>query len=260
MNQVQITDDMKGHLERLRESELQAVQSWLHPGMKVLELGGGSGYQAQLLANLGCDVISIDVPNSRPKIFFPVQEYDGTHIPADDATFDVVFSSNVLEHIHPLSPILAEIHRVLKPNGLSIHIMPSSVWRFWSSCAAYPFVIKSALGIKSAFPLLGEATAPAKAVSRFGVVRTLKRAMGLPLSAHAEYLNAVSEMYLFSRRRWLRTFRSAGFEIVSLKGNELLYTGYGILPWLDLQRRRKMAKILGSACHIFVTRSNSVPP
>jgi protein-L-isoaspartate(D-aspartate) O-methyltransferase len=31
-----------------------------HPGMRVLEIGTGSGYQAAVLARLGCDVISIE--------------------------------------------------------------------------------------------------------------------------------------------------------------------------------------------------------
>ena len=34
---------------------------------------------------------------------FPVQAYDGRRIPFADSSFDVVFSSNVLEHIRDLS-------------------------------------------------------------------------------------------------------------------------------------------------------------
>ncbi|MGH7963425.1 MAG: class I SAM-dependent methyltransferase, partial [Candidatus Binatia bacterium] len=104
---------MEGHLERLRRHEIDTVRHWFQPGMRVLELGGGSGFQASILASRGCEVLSIDLPE-RPiprQIYYPVQAYDGHTIPAADASFDVVFSSNVLEHIWPLPPILRETRR-----------------------------------------------------------------------------------------------------------------------------------------------------
>lgn len=136
---------MEGHLERLRNADFASIQRWLTPGARILELGGGSGYQANLMAARGFDVVSIDLQD-RPKsqeAFFPVQDYDGRHIPFENASFDIVFSSNVLEHVRELPELLAETRRVLKPGGIAIHLLPSASWRFWTFLAHYIFVGKS---------------------------------------------------------------------------------------------------------------------
>ena len=43
--------------------------------------------------------------------------YDGVIMPFDDASFDVVLSSEVLEHVKDLGTFLSEIRRVLRPGG-----------------------------------------------------------------------------------------------------------------------------------------------
>jgi SAM-dependent methyltransferase len=46
-------------------------------------------------------------------------------IPYDDASFDLVISNQVLEHIEDPRPVLAELGRVLKPGGSMYHHFPS---------------------------------------------------------------------------------------------------------------------------------------
>ncbi len=48
-------------LERIRRAELDSVRRWFRPGARVLELGGGSGFQAAIVASWGCDIVSVDV-------------------------------------------------------------------------------------------------------------------------------------------------------------------------------------------------------
>ena len=43
--------------------------------------------------------------------------YDGKTIPFPDNTFDSILTSEVLEHVFNLEPIVQELHRVLKPGG-----------------------------------------------------------------------------------------------------------------------------------------------
>ena len=115
-------------LEKLRRAEIESVREWFRPGTRVLEIGGGSGWQASLIASWGCEVVSIDVADrpAPPVQYFPVQTYDGEHIPFPDDSFDLVVSSNVLEHVRALVPLLAETRRVLRPGGQAVHILPSS--------------------------------------------------------------------------------------------------------------------------------------
>jgi SAM-dependent methyltransferase len=51
-------------------------------------------------------------------------------IPWDDATFDVVVSNQVIEHVPDLERVLKELHRVLKPGGIVISLFPHrEVWK-----------------------------------------------------------------------------------------------------------------------------------
>lgn len=53
--------------------------------------------------------------------------FDGKSIPAPDASFDAVFSSEVFEHVFTPDESLQDIYRVLKPGGLFLTSVPF-VW------------------------------------------------------------------------------------------------------------------------------------
>lgn len=237
----------------LRHDEIESVKRWFGPGLRVLELGGADGYQASLLSSMGSDVLSIDI-NDRPRpgqCFHPVVEYDGRNIPAPDASFDVVFTSNVLEHVRALGPLLEETGRVMKPNGTAVHIVPSAAWRFWT-CATFPGHALRLLANRwrSAPCAPADGDKPGPAASPAGPARWIRAA----IAAHGEYPNALAELYYFSRRRWRDVFRRAEFEVVHAGGNGIFYTGHLLFPGLPLGARRCLARLLGSACHIFVLK------
>ena len=50
--------------------------------------------------------------------------YDGKHLPFDNNSFDVVFCSEVFEHVFNLPELLKEIKRVLQPGGKLIFTCP----------------------------------------------------------------------------------------------------------------------------------------
>jgi SAM-dependent methyltransferase len=62
-------------------------------------------------------------------------------IPFDDDTFDLVFSVTVFEHVMDYDTVLAEIRRVLKPGGISIHVFPGP-WQFLESHVFVPWASK----------------------------------------------------------------------------------------------------------------------
>lgn len=45
----------------LRGAEFNLVKHFFHPGLRALEIGGGNGFQASLIAALGANVESIDI-------------------------------------------------------------------------------------------------------------------------------------------------------------------------------------------------------
>ncbi|MCA1565478.1 MAG: hypothetical protein LC803_07545 [Acidobacteria bacterium] len=82
-------------LEQLRRAELEVLKGWLRPDMRIPKIGGGSGFQAGVVASRGDELMSIDPPE-RPfplSYLFPVADYDGVNIPAPDASFDLISSA-----------------------------------------------------------------------------------------------------------------------------------------------------------------------
>jgi SAM-dependent methyltransferase len=246
-------------LDRVREAELEDLRRWVPPGARVLEIGGGSGYQARILASWGCVVRSIDLAGGRDwtERYFEVEPYDGTHIPFPDAAFDVVFSSNVLHEVPVgrLPALIAETRRVLAPSGVAIHALASATWRVWTNVCYYPYVVKRLAGATHAVPGALEAPSRTATVQRHGVGHLVKRAvLPPPLGA---YPNAWAEIYYFSRARWIRFFRGLGFEVVTADGNGIFYTGIGLVPSLSIDARRRLARVLGSSGTNLVFRPRS---
>jgi SAM-dependent methyltransferase len=251
---------MENYLQKLRCFEVETVKEWFRPGSTVLEIGGGSGYQASLIAAMGCQVLSFDLASSSElatqENFYPVQIYDGQHIPVADQSIDVIFSSNVLEHVKNLPLLLEEMQRVLKPEGVAVHILPSPAWRFWTSMGYFGFVLKSLFGLQRPSPGVG--TAPitmqdvSKAAGKRGWSQVVKRAILIPFIAHGEYPNALAEFYYYSRSRWVRVFRDNGFYLEKVRGTGLFYTGYELFSNMSCLNRQHLARFLGSACGIYV--------
>lgn len=243
-------------LDELRADEFNGVKHHFRPGFRILEIGGGTGYQASLIAAEGAIVDSIDIVETPPSVqtYFPVRVYDGRYVPFPDEHFDVVFSSNVLEHIPHLEAALSEIRRVMKADGLAIHILPTPTWRTWTSLAHYVHIARR---ISSLFGGCGHKAESLSAGhdgpgSTAGWRRMLKRLLGD--GPHGEYPSALSELWYFSHRRWTSLFQKNGFQVLETRPSNIFYTGYGVFPSVSMEKRRALARILGSATRIYILR------
>lgn len=222
-----IAEPTLAQLKAIREYELDIVLGLLPAGGRLLEIGAGTGWQAQALASRGYEVSAIDMPSSNYQgdRIWPIIDYDGRTIPFGDGTFDIVFSSSVLEHIPHLQAFQKEIHRVLKRDGLVLHVLPSGSWRFWTNLSH----------------LLKHWTLP---------------------GAHGEHAgNPLMEIHCFSRRWWTRLFTETGWRVVRQDSNRLFYTGNLLMgSRLSLNVRNKMSHALGSSCNIFVLQKRQIIP
>ena len=248
-------------LNKVRNYEIEKIVEHFHAGATVLEIGGGTGYQAKQLADRGFSVTSIDVSDSnyRDKQVFPVQNYDGKRFPFEDKTFDLVFSSNVLEHILDLDQLHRETRRVLKLNGYCIHVMPTSTWRFWTSLTNYVELVQR-LGLLLP-ALIPESINPREVLRPLRVAMRaweLLRYYSVP-PRHGEMGNVISELWIFSTRHWLRHFAVNQFEILGREPLGLSYTGHMVLGahW-SIPSRQRAAKLLGSSCFLYKVRPRSL--
>lgn len=99
------------------------------PGASVLELGCGKADKTRLVARTAASVLALEVDPiqlaANQAADMPVNvrfEHGGAeHIPAGDASFDVVLMFKSLHHVPTklMDDALSEIRRVLKPGGLA---------------------------------------------------------------------------------------------------------------------------------------------
>jgi len=65
----------------------------------------------------------------------------------------------------------------------------------------------------------------------------------------------LSELWMFSRFRWLSLFRKTGWTIQTYLPNRLFYMGYSILDSrFSIRARSRASKILGSSCLGYVLK------
>ena len=115
----------------------------VQPGDLVLDAGAGFGRHAFELARLGANVVALDYAADEVMATrgtfgamveageIPVQRYvaalqgDATRLPFDDASFDRVITSEVLEHIQDDVSAISELVRVLRPGGTFACTVPT---------------------------------------------------------------------------------------------------------------------------------------
>ncbi len=86
------------------------------PGTRVLDAGAGDAPYAPLFAH--CDYVSSDWEQSvHPGSAHATIVASLTDLPVPDAAFDLVVCTQVLEHIADPAAVLAELARVLAPDG-----------------------------------------------------------------------------------------------------------------------------------------------
>jgi len=254
----------RNYTERLRHAEFDLISGDFGADDRVLELGGGSGFLQACIAARVRECISIDVA-PHPDPVGSVTLYDGKTLPFEDASFDVIFSSSVLEHIADIDGMLAEFERVLKPGGRMIHIMPTHWWRIWTLLSYYPSLpvvlssnlrnLKAEAGRGSGpagtadVPAQPQASRAARLFRRFRW-KWLRTIAICP--RHGERGNEISEIMYFRPGWWRDTFRANGWVVTNDQPCGMFYSGNILFGEIfGLRQRRALSKVLGSATWIF---------
>lgn len=96
-------------------------------GMKILDIGCGTGNFSMKLAKMGCSVIGIDISEEMLSIARKKAEQEGLniefynmdlyHLDFEDEAYDGVFSMAAFEFIKEPQKAMDEIFRVVKKNG-----------------------------------------------------------------------------------------------------------------------------------------------
>jgi SAM-dependent methyltransferase len=113
--------------------------------LRILDVGCGTGLNAQHLAAKGHTVVGLDlspvaIERFRQKGFegFVCDIEKESGAPFSSCSFDLIFASEVIEHIADTETFLAELNRLVRPGGVLVLSTPNSA--FW------PYRILGVLG------------------------------------------------------------------------------------------------------------------
>jgi 2-polyprenyl-3-methyl-5-hydroxy-6-metoxy-1,4-benzoquinol methylase len=143
-------------------------------GCKLLDAGCGTGYFSQRALTASANVVSLDIgvnllKEARKKGAPQPVAGDVTRLAFHDDTFDVVISSECIEHTPSPQTAVSELIRVLRPGGTLVVTCPNRFWH-WSCRLA------NALGIR---PYCGLENWPS-----WSSLRNWTRANGIEISEH----------------------------------------------------------------------------
>lgn len=105
------------------------------PGARILDYGCGAGAVVSAARQAGLDASGVDVyyggSETRTEaersglLGSVIHEMDGGRTPFADSSFHLIVNNQVLEHVEDLDAVLAELDRVLTPDGLVLSLFPS---------------------------------------------------------------------------------------------------------------------------------------
>lgn len=122
-------------------------------GRRVLDAGCGTGRFSERAARAGGDVVSFDIgprllTQTRRRCGTPPVCGDVLSLPFPDGQFDVVISSECIEHTRDPAAAAAELLRVCRPGGCVVMTCPNRFWR-WSCTLAGALRIRPYQGLEN---------------------------------------------------------------------------------------------------------------
>lgn len=238
------------HFIRNEELETALKKFPVKKNIKILEIGGGDGFMANKIHNCGYEVISIDEIPKYPQ-YFPVIMGNATKLNYESEKFDIIFSSHVIAHIDKIELFFTECKRVLKKDGLMIHIVPSTSWSLATNFWHYILLPKLFLEWrKITNSNLNDLKINTMIDKKEKTINKIINILFLhPLGTSPSFIH---EFIYFSKYKWKKFFQNYGFSIIDVENGPYFYSGHNILKnkFYGLRRMFAMKGFTGSFCFI----------
>lgn len=190
----------------------------------ILDFGSGSGRTVKWLRDRGFSSYGIDVEEAYVEKANSLLGPGAVHLVRsgrsdfEDGAFDLVVSDQVLEHVRNGEEAVAEISRLTRSGGYSVHMFPSAL-RPQELHIKQPFVhwMKSA-------PLQYAAI---KALLRMGIGATYFRDYSLADQAHIFQTFLQTEVAYRTPGTWKQLFEKHGFDVCIASESDLVAWAHG---------------------------------
>lgn len=235
-------------LEFIRDLEISNIRNFLRTTKikRILEIGGKNGFLAEILKNDGYEIDSVDI-NPEPGNFL-VRKMNAERLEFKDEQFDLVFSSQVIAHIKNKNKVFCEINRVLKKDGIIIHLVPSTWWsiltNFWHYILLYKLISKNNISSSNMEKKIEND-------EKFKI-KKLKNYLFLhPLGTEKSF---IVEIFKFRKKVWKKFFEQHNYQIIKISNGPITYTGFGIFKNKGVNTRIKFSKFFPSSYVFYLKR------
>lgn len=250
--------DWTRYLHERRAAEFRAAFGRVPDGIfdRALEVGAGDGFQSGLLGRVArrlvCTEYHLDRLGRRgaPGVDVVICDAERVGELFRPGSFDLVFSSNVLEHLPDVDRAIEGMHRILEDDGVMVHAVPNRLMKL--AFLAFRYVDLARAAARRLSGPTGEGGAARDLIPgnnpKVARAPRSRRSRLLWPDPHGASSGHVDEFLRWGARRWEARFERAGFRVVRrLRGP--LSSGYGL--GLDRVRSGLEALGLGSE-HLFV--------
>ena len=258
---------------RIRGAEIESVlkAAAVKKAGKVLEVGCGNGFVSYLFSSISNEVVATDLYSRNSKThtvgiditnrFFDKLDVDNIRLcscsvesmPFKDNTFDIIFSSYVLQYLNDRSLALKELKRVVKKDGIIILMLPNFIERIYAFFQFYLYLFIKLMNMLTAELSARrgagkEADAVKKDIARF---RDNYKYFPFP-GPHGAYKNSAIEMIRHIPFNWNKEFRESGFKIE--KSFTTTFSPYPLFLTVSARLEAVIAALLGPFTRYFSTK------
>jgi len=195
---------------------------------RALDLGAGEGFSSYRLNSISNFVFATDYNKSRLARIRSNQinriVCDAEHLCFKKKQFDLVFSSNLLEHVLHPNQVLKNIYEILSDDGFVVITVPNRIWKILHLIFFYPNQMGSLirrLFFSAQYEIQDSWSSNVKTKSRYSFLR--RNIWPVP---HGISKNNWSEFFTFSRNYWIKMFRENNFTLIREVNNLPLYSAH----------------------------------
>lgn len=238
-----------------RDVEIDLLASILLKNKRILEIGSGDGYVANVLKEkYELDITASDLEPRFPQ-YIDVKEVDVHSTIFQDKEYDVIISIHVLEHIKEIDIAIQEFSRLLKDDGIMYHLIPSRATMLFNSIMQ-PFSYFRTIFLYFNGYFYSKFT-PFKNRNILNFLYSFIKSLN-PINliwgpGHGVY-NRMDCFKKWKVEEWKKVFEENNLEVIDIQSTKIAYSMHKIFPFKFLKLRKFLAKKGFGSANLFILK------